>query len=121
MVTVRWHDKEFERKVLDPRIVRLLNRIGARGEAISKSLISGEIMPELKAVDKGFLMNSLSWIIDARKQIVRVGTYIARSDGKSLKYAIYVFLGLGTHRKRGPRPVLRTMLQMLLVEMRSWR
>lgn len=117
MVTVRHYDKQFERHV-DRKIVDLLNRIGARGEAISKSLISGEVMPELKAVDKGFLMNSLSWIIDARKQIVRVGTYIARSDGKSLKYAIYVFWG--TYKMRA-RPVLRTMLQMLLVEMRSWR
>jgi hypothetical protein len=117
MVTQRWYDKEFERKVVDPAIVRLLNRIGARGEAISKALISGQLMPELKAVDKGFLMNSLSWIIDTRKQVVRVGTYIARSDGKSLKYAIYVFLGTVKMRAR---PVLRTMLQMLLVEMKSW-
>lgn len=117
MVTVRHYDKEFERHV-DRKIVDLLNRIGARGEAISKALISGAVTPELKAVDKGFLMNSLSWTIDARKQIVRVGTYIARSDGKSLKYAIYVFMG--THKMRA-RPVLRTMLQMLLVEMRSWR
>ena len=117
MVTVRYYDKEVHRHV-DRKIVDLLNRIGARGEAISKSLISGEVMPELKAVDKGFLMNALSWIIAARKQIVRVGTYIARSDGKSLKYAIYVFMG--THKMRA-RPVLRTMLQMLLVEMRTWR
>jgi hypothetical protein len=117
MVTVRHYDKEFERHV-DRKIVDLMNRIGARGEAISKSLISGEIMPELKAVDEGFLMNSLSWVIDARKQIVRVGTYIARSDGKSLKYAIYVFMG--THKMRA-RPVLRTMLQMIQAELRGTR
>jgi hypothetical protein len=116
MVTVRHYDKEVERHV-DRKIVDLLNRIGARGEAIAKNLISGAIMPELKAVDKGFLMNSLSWVIDARKQIIRIGTYIARSDGKSLKYAIHVFLGTVKMRAR---PILRTMLQRLKVEMKSW-
>lgn len=114
-VTVKWHDKEFERQELDPAIVRWLDRIGARGEALSKHIISGGMGAGLRAVDKGFLMNSLSWVIDARRQIIRIGTYIARSDGKPLKYAVYVFLG--THKMRA-RPVLRTMLAMLKVELR---
>jgi hypothetical protein len=114
-VRVTWHDKEFEKKTLDPAIVRMLNRIGARGEYLSKQLISGALGPALKAVDKGFLMNSLSWIIDPARLRIRIGTYIARSDGKSLKYAIYVFLG--THKMRA-RPVLRTMLMMLKGELR---
>lgn len=113
-VRVKWHDKEFERQVLDPRIVRWLNRIGARGEAITKKLIGGP--GPLHAVDTGFLLNSISWVIDARKQIVRIGTYIARPDGKSLLYAVFVFLG--THKMRA-RPALRTMLAMLRVEMKK--
>lgn len=114
-VTVKWHDKEFERKELDPGIVRFMNRIGARGEALSKHIISGGMGAGLRAVDKGFLMNSLSWVIDARRQIIRIGTYIARSDGESLDYAIHVFMG--THKMLA-RPVLRTMLAMLKVELR---
>lgn len=114
-VKVTWHDKRFEKETLNPAIAKMLNRIGARGEAISKQLISGALGPALKAVDKGFLMNSLSWIIDVSRQRIRIGTYIARSDGKSLKYATYVFLG--THKMRA-RPVLRTMLMMLKGELR---
>lgn len=114
-VRVKWHDREFERRELDPKIVRWLHRIGARGEALAKHIISGGMGAGLRAVDKGFLMNSLSWVIDARRQIIRIGTYIARSDGKPLKYAVYVFLG--THKMRA-RPVLRTMLAMLKVELR---
>ncbi len=114
-VKVTWHDKKYERETLDPAIVRMLNRIGARGEALAKQLISGALGPELKAVDKGFLMNSLTWIIDAANLKIRIGTYIARPDGKSLKYAIYVFLGTAKMRAR---PVLRTMLMMLRGELR---
>jgi hypothetical protein len=116
MVRVRWYDKEVEREV-DRKTTDLLNRIGARGEAISKKLISGELQPALRAVDKGFLMNSLSWIIDVGSRRVRIGTYIARSDGKPLHYAVYVFLGT---IKMKARPVLRTMLALLKAEMKTW-
>ena len=116
MVRIKWHDQAFE-KHLDKEITNLLNRVGARGEAISKQMISGAVIPALKAVDKGFLMNSLSWVIDTQKRIVRVGTYIARSDGKPLEYARYVFMGTVKMRAR---PVLRTMLQQLLSEMKTW-
>lgn len=113
-VKITWRDREFERQELDPRIVRWLNRIGARGEAITKKLIGGP--GPLHAVDKGFLLNSISWVIDARKQIIRIGTYIPRPDGKSLLYAVFVFKGTPKMRAR---PALRTMLAMLLVEMKK--
>lgn len=114
MVKVRYFDKQVHRDV-DRKIVDWMNRIGARGEEIAKRLISGQIMPELRAVDTGFLRTSLSWIINPRKRIIRIGTYIARTDGKSLEYAIHVFLGTV---KMPARPVLRTMLQMIRVELR---
>lgn len=114
-VRVKWFDKEFEREVLDPAIVRWMNRIGARGERLAKLIISGAMGAGLRAVDKGFLMNSLTWIIDEKRLVIRVGTYIARSDGKPLKYAIHVFLGTF---KMPARPVLRTMLAMLSRELR---
>jgi len=114
-VRVRWFDKEFERNTLNPRIIDFLNRVGARGEALSKHIISGGMGAGLRALDKGFLMNSLTWIVDETQLAIRIGTYIARSDGKPLKYAIHVFLG--TH-KMPARPVLRTMLSMLKSELR---
>lgn len=117
MVIQRWHDQKFNR-LLDAELVKYMYRIGARGEAISKHLISGSLDPTdksaayqtLKAVDTGRLMNSLTFEVDTKSRVVRIGT--------NVKYAIYVFLGT-IHM--GARPVLRTMLQMLRLEMRSWR
>ena len=103
MVKVRWNDKQFERVVLNPAAVRFMTRIGIRGEAISKELISGE----LKAVDTGRLRASLTHEVDTYRIIVRIGT--------NVKYAIYVFLGTA---KMAARPVLRTMLHRLRVEFR---
>lgn len=114
-VTTKWHDKEFEREVLDPRIIKWLNKIGARGEQLSKHIISGGMGAGLRAVDKGFLMNSLAWNVIEKRLAVQIGTFVARSDGKSLKYALFVFLG--THKMKA-RPVLRTMLAMLRRELR---
>lgn len=106
-VTVKWHDKEFERKELDPAIVRLLKRIAFRGVSIAKQLISGSPDPELKAVDTGRLRSSLTHEIDERRLIVRIGT--------NVKYAIFVFLGTF---KMQARPVLRRMLAIMKVELR---
>lgn len=106
-VRTRWRDKEFEQKVLNPRIVRWLFRIGARGEALAKHIISGGMGAGLRAVDKGRLMNSLTFEVDAKRQIVRIGTNVL--------YAIHVFMGTF---KMLARPVLRTMLAMLRVELR---
>lgn len=116
-VKVKWYDDQFERQELDPKVDKFLNRLGARGEAIAKQLITGLIMPDLRAVDEGFLRASLSFVVGkvGRKAAVRIGTYIARTDGKPLKYAVYVFLG--TH-KMPARPILRTMLRLLKVELR---
>lgn len=120
-VRVKWFDREFEREVLDPRIIRWLNKIGARGEQLSKLIISGAMGARLRAVDKSFLMNSLAWNVVKERLVVQIGTFVARSDGKSLLYAIFVFLGYvhrsGKHIK--PRPVLRTTLAMLRVELRG--
>lgn len=107
MVKVRWRDKQFEREVLDPAVVRFLNRIGIRGVSIAKQLISGTPFPELKAVDTGRLRASLAYEVDARRLVVRIGT--------NVKYAIFVFLGT---IKMAARPVLRTMLAMLRMEFR---
>jgi len=108
MVTVRHHDREFTREVLDPAIVKLLNEIGVRGGSISKQVISGSPDPELKAVDKGPLRASLTYEVDAPKQLVRIGT--------NVEYAIYVFLGTS---KMIARPVLRTMVHILRAELRG--
>lgn len=119
-VRVKWFDREFEREVLDPRIIRWLHTIGARGERLSKLIISGAMGAGLKAVDKGFLMNSLTWNVVKERLAVQIGTFIARSDGKPLDYAIHVFFGHAT-RNGGfvkARPVLRTMLSMIRRELR---
>lgn len=115
-VKVTWYDKKFEREELDPKIDKFLNQLGARGEAISKQLTAGQIMPELRAVDKGFLLNSWSFVVGkvGRIPAVRIGTYKPPA-GVSLKYAIYVLLG--TH-KMPARPILRTMLRLLKAELR---
>lgn len=117
-VRVKWFVKQFERQKLDPAIVRWLNKIGARGEAISKKLIGGP--GPLHAVDKGFLLNSISWVIDPPTFRVRIGTYIARSDGKPLTYAIFVFMGWTSSLGKviPAKPVLRTMLAMLRIELK---
>lgn len=114
-VVTKWFDREFEREVLDPRILRWLNTIGARGEQLSKQLISGMFSTgdptkahmTLKAVDTGRLMNSLAWEVIPKRLVVRIGT--------NVKYAIFVFLGTF---QMGARPVLRTMLSMLGRELR---
>lgn len=114
-VTTKWFDKEFEREVLDPRIIRWLHTIGARGERLAKQLISGAFAvgdksvahQTLQAVDTGRLMNSLTWEVIPERLVVRIGT--------NVKYAVFVFLG--TH-KMGARPVLRTMLSMIRRELR---
>lgn len=109
MVTQRWHDKEFEKRVLDPRIVNFLTRLGLRGEAIAKELISGV----LKAVDTGRLRASLTFEVDALRMVTRIGT--------NVKYAIFVFFGTpeGKPGMTMARPVLRRMLMMLKVEFRG--
>lgn len=104
-VKVKWNDKAFERQVLNPEAVKFLNRIGARGEAITKSLI-GDAGP-LHAVDKGVLLNSMTFEVDERRLIVRIGTNVL--------YAIFVFVGTF---KMKARPILRTMLAMLRIELR---
>ncbi len=106
MVTQRWHDREFEAKVLNPRIVNFLTRLGLRGEAIAKELISGV----LKAVDTGRLRASLTFEVVADKLLVRIGT--------NVKYAIFVFFGTppGKPGMTRARPVLRTMLHKLRIE-----
>jgi hypothetical protein len=107
MVNVRWHDAEFEREVLNPAVVKLLDRIGIRGVSIAKQVISGSPDTELKAVDTGRLRASLAYEVDASKLLVRIGT--------NVKYAIFVFLGTV---KMAARPVLRTMLHILRGELK---
>ena len=121
-IRIKWNDREFERKVLNREAARFMHRLGARGEAISKKLISGnldaprptftgtgigEAFATMRAVDTGRLMNSLTFEVDERRLIVRIGT--------NVKYAVYVFLGT-IHM--GARPILRTMLAMLRIELR---
>jgi hypothetical protein len=122
MVKVTWFDDKFEREELDPKIDRFLNQLGARGEAISKQLTAGQIMPELRAVDKGFMLNAWSFVVGkvGRIPAVRIGTYKPPA-GVSLKYVIYVLFGHRNHisGKHVPaRPILRTMLAMLKVELK---
>lgn len=105
MADAKWYDREFERGVLNPAIVKDLTRIGLQGERISKQLIAGP--GPLHAVDKARLLNSMAFEVDEGRLIVRIGT--------NVKYAIYVFLGTV---KMQARPVLRTMLHMLKSESR---
>ncbi len=107
MVKQRWHDKRFEREVLDPALLKELERIGIMGESISKQVISGSPDPALKAVDKGRLRASLTHEVVPSKLLVRVGT--------NVKYAIHVFFGTaeGQPGMTRARPVLRTMLHIL--------
>lgn len=106
-VKIKWHDREFEREVLDPAIVRLLKRIGIMGTSIAKQIISGSFGIALKAVDTGRLRASLTHELDARAQILRIGT--------NVKYAIFVFVGTF---KMQARPVLRRMLAELRIRLR---
>lgn len=105
VVRQKWNDKAFERQVLNPKIVRFLNWIGAKGEAITKRL-TADAGP-LHAVDTGRLLNSWTFEVDERRLIVRIGS--------NLLYAIFVLMGTF---KMKARPILRTMLAMLKVELR---
>ena len=104
-VKVKWNDREFERNVLNPKVANFLNRIGASGETISKRLIADA--GPLHAVDTARLLNSMTFEVDERRLIVRIGTNVL--------YAIYVFLGTF---KMKARPILRTMLAMMRIELR---
>ena len=56
MADTKWRDKEFERQVLIPEEVKLLNKMGAQGEAVSKLLISQpgplRAAPDIGGVDR---------------------------------------------------------------------
>jgi len=102
MVKVRWNDKEFEKKGLDPAIVRFLVKIGLMGAALAQV-----ITDRVGAVDTGALLKSIAHEVDPRRLILRIGT--------NIKYAIYVFMG--TFRMRA-RPILRMMLVELRINLK---
>lgn len=106
MPDTKFYDREFERRVLNPEILKLMNRLGASGERISKLLISQP--GPLRAVDKSILLNSMGFEPNPAGKFVRVGT--------NVEYANFVFLGTS---KMKARPVLRTMLHMLTVEQKG--
>lgn len=105
MVTTRWHDKQFEKEVLDPAIVQWLRQIALRGELIAKRLIT--TAGPLFAVKTGHLASTLTHEVDVARQIARIGT--------NVEYAIHVFLGTVFMKAR---PILRTMLMMLRAELK---
>lgn len=107
MGKVKWDQSELD-KTVDREMVKLLTRIGIRGEAIAKDGITGRPDLELKAIDKGRLRASLTYEVVADKLLVRIGT--------NVKYAIFVFLGT---RKMIARPVLRRMLMRLRAELKG--
>ena len=109
---VKWDDRAFKAHV-DNETVKLLSRIGIRGESRAKQLITGKIDPELKAIDKGRLRASLTHEVDAAKLLVRIGT--------NVKYAIFVFLGHITRSGTNvpAKPVLRRMLMILKAELKG--
>ncbi len=104
---VNWKDKEFERREVNPALVKLLTRMGIQGEGIAKDVITGDPFPDLKAVDKNRLRSSLTYEVKPEEFKVRIGT--------NVEYAIFVFLGTV---KMVARPVLRTMLALLKKELR---
>lgn len=119
MVKVTWHDKEFEKQTLDPAVVKWLRKIAFRGELLSKQLITGHFDPKLKAVKTAALAGSISSEVDPGKQVARYGVEDAKFRSKigSRKfYALYVFLGT---IKMPARPVLRTALAMLKMELKG--
>lgn len=107
MGRVKWDQRELDREV-DREMVKLLTRIGIRGETIAKNAITGRPDPELKAIDTGRLRASLTHEVVADKLLVRIGT--------NVKYAIFVFLGTS---KMVARPVLRRMLMILRAELKG--
>lgn len=107
MGKIDWDDRAFK-KLVDAETVRVLTRIGIRGEALAKQGITGRPDPELKAVDTGRLRASITHEIHPDKLLVRVGT--------NVQYAIFVFLGTV---KMTARPVLRQMLMMIRAEMKG--
>jgi len=107
MGRVKWDQRELDREV-DREMVKLLTRIGIRGETIAKNAITGRPDPELKAIDTGRLRASLTHEVVADKFLVRIGT--------NVKYAIFVFLGTS---KMVARPVLRRMLMVLRAELKG--
>jgi len=111
MVKARWDDRKLNRLV-DDQTEKLLLRIGIRGEAIAKELISGE----LRAVDEGTLRSRLTYAINLRRLSVKIGIGISDKFAEPIFYAIYVFLGTA---KMPARPVLRTMLMRLRAELKG--
>lgn len=107
MGKVKWDQRELDREV-DREMVKLLTRIGIRGESIAKNAITGRPDPQLKAIDKGRLRASLTYEVVPEKLLVRIGT--------NVKYAIFVFLGTS---KMIARPVLRVMLMILRAELKG--
>jgi len=86
-----------------------MTRLGLRGEAIAKELISGE----LHAIDTGTLRSRLTYAVDAARLITRVGIGITNEFATPIFYSLFVFLGTS---KMPARPVLRTMLQRIKTE-----
>ena len=107
MGSVKWDQRELDREV-DREMIKLLTRIGIRGETIAKNVITGRPDPQLKAIDTGRLRASLTHEVVPDKLLVRIGT--------NVKYAIFVFLGTS---KMIARPVLRIMLMILRAELKG--
>lgn len=111
MGSVKWDQRELDREV-DREMVKMLTRIGLRGEGIAKELISGE----LRAVDKGILRSRLTYAVKPRQLLVQIGIGITNKFAQPIFYAIHVFLGTS---KMPARPVLRTMLMRLRAELKG--
>lgn len=109
MGRVKWDQRELDREV-ERAMEKLLSRLGIRGEAIAKNLISGKPDPELKAVDTGRLRASLTHEVVPSKSLVRIGT--------NVKYAPFVFAGTpeGKPGMTRARPILRRMLMQMRAE-----
>lgn len=77
-------------EALGDAILAALSEIGMDCEAYAKKACP---------VDTGRLRNSITWALDSSEDTVYVGT--------NVEYAYYVHEGLGTNKKKGPRPYLK--------------
>lgn len=74
-------------------ILDKLEIVGAMIEGEAKKNLSGQNGPELKAIDTGYLVNSITHEVNKSEMSVRIGT--------NVEYAPYIEFGTGLYAENG--------------------
>jgi phage gpG-like protein len=80
-------------RMIDQMIIDKLEIAGALVESEAKKNLSGQNGPELKAVDTGNLMNSITHEVNEVELSVRIGT--------NVEYGPYIEFGTGLYAENG--------------------